>query len=111
MIATGYALGVILLLSLCSFLTRCVYLIFGHKMPLSDNVRRTLRYAPVAALIAIIVPELLPLDDGIQAVLDPRALAGVIAVLLFIKTRNAMAVIAGGMVSFWALRFLFNVGF
>lgn|SRR5690625_3810839 len=111
MIATGYALGAIVLLSLCSFLTRCVYLLFGHKLPLSDRVRRTLRYAPVAALVAIVIPELLPFENGFKAVLDPHALAGIIAVLLFLKTRNAMAVIAGGMVSFWVLRLVMSVGF
>ncbi|HLR12195.1 MAG TPA: AzlD domain-containing protein [Burkholderiaceae bacterium] len=109
--ATAYVLGAVLLLSLCSFLTRCVYLMLGHKVPLPDKVRRPLRYAPMAALVAIIVPELMPFDEGIRALVDPRALAGIIAILVFAKTRSAMGLIAGGMVAFWVLRFLFNVGF
>ncbi len=105
----AYVLTVIALLCLCSILTRCGYLVFGHRFPLSDRVRRTLRYAPVAALVAIIIPELLPLSASPTALINPRLLAGVAAVVLFVRTRNAMAVIVGGMLALWAFRLLFSV--
>lgn len=105
-----YILGVIVVLTLCSILTRCFYMLFGDHFPLSDGVRRAFRYAPVAALVAIIVPELLPWRPEAGLVLDARALAAVVAILLFIRTRSTMAVIIGGMVAFWAFRFLFSVG-
>src|SRR5690606_22400690 len=52
----SYVLGAIALLTLCSLLTRAGYFLFGDHLPLTDPVRRALRYAPVAALTAIIVP-------------------------------------------------------
>lgn len=107
----GYVVGAILLLCLCSILTRCSYMLFGDRFPLSESVRRTLRYAPVAALVAIIVPELLPLSADPRELLDARPLAAVIAVILFLRTRNTLAVIVGGMVALWTLSFMLSVGF
>lgn len=106
-----YILGAILLLTLCSILTRCSYMLFGDRFPLSDGVRRALRYAPVAALIGIVVPELLPWRPGAGIVFDARALAAVAAIFLFMRTQNTLVVILGGMVAFWVLRFLLSVGF
>lgn len=106
-----YVLSAIILLSLCSLLTRCTYMLFGDRIPLPDNVRSALRYAPVAALIAIIIPELLPLSYSPSDLLNPRALAAVSAIALFIITRNSLAVILGGMVSLWLIEFIFSVVF
>ena len=55
-----YILGAIACLTVVSFLTRSGYFLFGDHLPLPDGVRRALRYAPVAALTAIILPEFLP---------------------------------------------------
>lgn len=106
-----YILGAILLLTLCSILTRCTYMLFGDRFPLSDGMRRAFRYAPAAALVGIIIPELLPWQSGAElVVLDARPLAAIVAVILFVRTGSTLAVIIGGMVAFWALRFLLNVG-
>lgn len=105
-----YVLGAILLLTLCSILTRCFYMVFGDRFPLSAGVRSAFRYAPVAALVGIIVPELLPWNPEAGLVFDARALAAVIAIVLYLRTRSTLAVIIGGMVAFWALQFLFSVG-
>lgn len=105
-----YILGVILLLTLCSILTRCSYMLFGDRFPLSEGTRRAFRYAPVAALVGIIVPELMPWRPDVGLVFDARALAAIVAIFLFLRTGSTMAVIIGGMVAFWALRFLLGVG-
>lgn len=106
-----YVLAVIIVLTVCSILTRCFYFLFGERFPLSDGVRRGLRYAPVAALMAIIVPELLPWRTGVGIVLDARVLAAMAAVLMFLRTGNTLVVIVGGMVAFWSFRYLLSVGF
>lgn len=100
-----YVYGAIGLLALCTLLTRSTFMLFGHRMPLSEEVRRALRYAPAAALTAIIVPELLPwrADSG-GAVVDERLIAALMAIWLFHKTHNSLIMIAGGMVVFWVLR-------
>ena len=99
-----YVLGAIALLVLCSLLTRTGYFMFGDLLPLTERMRRALRYAPVAALVAIIVPELLPWAPGDTPRLDIKALASLVAVLVFIRTRNAVWVIVAGMLAFWLIR-------
>lgn len=101
-----YLLGAIGLLIVCSFLTRVSYLLFGDHLPLPDSVRRALRYAPVAALIAIIVPELLPWEEGAPPVFDMQIVAAVVAVLVYMRTRSTVLVIVSGMLMFWLLKAL-----
>ena len=101
-----YLYGAILLLGLCTLLARASYHLFGHRVPLGDGVRRALRYAPAAALTAIIVPILLPWSEpaSMTLVVDQRLFAALVAIWLFQKTRNVLVMIAGGMVAFWVLR-------
>ncbi|HLV27676.1 MAG TPA: AzlD domain-containing protein [Burkholderiaceae bacterium] len=99
-----YVLGAILMLALCSLITRATYLVLGDYLPLSDGVRSALRYAPTAALVGIIVPEVLPWQPGTVPTLDVKAVAAVLAVLLYMRTRNSLLLIAGGMVAYWLLR-------
>ena len=101
---TWYVVGAILLLALCSLITRAGYLVFGDHLPLSDGVRRALRYAPAAALTGIIVPEILPWQPGTIPVFDVKAAAALVAIAVYMKTRNSLMVIVGGMVAYWVLR-------
>ena len=106
----GYVLGAIALLTLCTFLTRAAYHLFGHRVPLSDGVRSALRYAPAAALTAIIVPILLPWGSSSPSLaIDERLFSALIAIWIFRKTRNNLVMIVGGMISFWMLRALFEI--
>lgn len=101
-----YVLGAIALLVLCSFLTRCGYLLFGDHFPLPEGLRRALRYAPNAALIAIVLPELLPWTPGSMPQVGPKAIAAAIAVLVYLRTRSAVMVIVAGMLALWGLQAL-----
>ena len=103
---TTYVLLAILALMLCSVITRAGYLLFGDWLPLPDNVRRALRYAPVAALVAIIVPDLLPWDGSAGIAMDLRLPAAVVATVVMLKTRSAMLTIVAGMLALWGLRWL-----
>lgn len=102
----AYVYAAIALLTLCSVITRAGYQLFGDYLPLSEGVRRALRYAPAAALTAIIVPDLLPWKAGVGPLLDMKLLAGVVGVLVFLRTRSAVLVIVSGMVVLWGLRWL-----
>ena len=103
-----YVYCAILLLALCSVITRSGFMVFGDYLPLPDSVRRALRYAPAAALTAIIVPDLLPWSADTGPAFDYRLIAAIIAILVFLRTRSAVLVIVSGMVSLWALRWLFG---
>jgi branched-subunit amino acid transport protein len=102
-----YILGVIGLLILSSLLTRSSYFLFGDYLPLSEPLRRALRYAPTAALIGIVVPELLPWQPVAGTLPDIKAFAALVAVLVFWRTGSTMLVIVSGMVAFWVLNALF----
>ncbi len=99
-----YILGAIIFLAMCSFLTRAGYFLFGDYLPLSESVRRALRYAPTAALIGIVIPELMPWRAEVGPVFDLKLLAALIAVFLYWRTRSSLLVIVGGMVAYWILR-------
>jgi len=99
-----YILGVIVALTVSSFLTRACYFMFGGRLPLSEPTRRALRYAPTAALMGIVVPELLPWEPGVGPVLDIRLIAGIAGVLLFLRTGSSVLLIVGGMVVLWGLQ-------
>ena len=50
-------------MALIAFLTRGIFVLPGSRLRLPPTMERVLRYAPAAALMAIIVPDLaLPLD-------------------------------------------------
>jgi len=99
----AYVLGAIVLLVLVSLITRSVYFVFGDYLPLTDPVRRALRYAPVAALTAIVVPELLPWGAGVGGLAGIPLLAAVAGVLAYVRTRNTLMVIVVGMLAYWVL--------
>jgi branched-subunit amino acid transport protein len=101
-----YIIGVIAALTLCSIITRSGYYVFGDYFPLSDSVRRALRYAPTAALVGIIVPELLPwvARDGQPPGLELAA--ALAAVALYWRTKSTLLVIVGGMIAYWILKAL-----
>lgn len=101
-----YVYSAILLLALCSVLTRAGFMLFGDCIPLPEGVRRALRYAPAAALTAIIVPDLLPWKAGLGPAFDYKLVAGVLAILVFLRTRSAVLVIVVGMLALWGLRWL-----
>ena len=101
-----YVYSAIALLTLCSIITRACFPVFGDYIPLPDTLRRALRYAPAAALTAIIVPDLMPWTAEAGPKLDLRLFAALIAILVFLRTRSAVAVIVSGMVALWTLRWL-----
>ncbi len=67
---------------------------------------RALRYVPVAALTALVVPDLVggPTGPGwAQLAHNPRLWAGVVAALVAWRTRNVLLTVVVGMVVLWLL--------
>jgi branched-subunit amino acid transport protein len=97
-------------LGLLTFLTRLSFIGLFQRWQPPDLVRRALRYVPVAALMAIIVPELLMTDGTLNLnPLNPRLLAGLLAILIAVRTRSVTWTIALGMLAFWLLRWLLGL--
>lgn len=95
---------VMIAIGLLTYLTRLSFiLLFQHWQP-SQIVQSALRYVPVAVLSAIIVPELVVVDDVLD--LSPgnaRLIAGVIAILVAWYSKSAVLTIIVGMAVFLVL--------
>ncbi len=76
----------------------------AQTLPLPSKLRSALRYASLAALVAIIVPDVLPWTTQSGPQFDLRFLAIGMSVLVFLATRNALLVILSGMLALWSLR-------
>jgi branched-subunit amino acid transport protein len=68
-------------------------------------VQRALRFVPPAVLTAIVVPELLYRNGQIDVSLsNVRLLAGLIAIGVAWRTKNALITIGAGMIALWVLQ-------
>jgi len=66
---------------------------------------RLLRFVPVAALSALVWPDLLVGEEGVMTT-QPRLVAGLAAALIAWTTRSVMLTIATGMLALWLLQWL-----
>ncbi|MDQ7975760.1 AzlD domain-containing protein [Paraburkholderia sp. SARCC-3016] len=97
----------ILGMTLVTALTRALFLIGGERTVLPERVQRMLRYAPAAALIAVVLPDVLVTDDGVSFALTNHDLYATLAGLLWYLLRRSMVeTIMVGMLVFTALRLL-----
>ena len=96
----------ILLLTVCSVITRAGFMLFGDYVPLSDNVRRACAMRPAAALTAIVVPDLLPWKAGPAGVRLQAGGGRAGGAAVSLRTRSAVLVIIVGMLFLWGLRWL-----
>lgn len=101
-----YSFWAVVLMVLVAVATRAGYMLVGPYLPLPDGLRRALRYAPVAALTAIVVPDMLPWRAGVGPVFDVKLLAGIAGILAFLRFRNSVLVIVTGMAVLWLLRWI-----
>jgi branched-subunit amino acid transport protein len=98
---------ILILGGLGTYLLRLSFiLIFQHvKMP--EFMEKILRLVPPAVFSAIVLPELLVRDGSVQfSVTNLRLIAGLLAAVIALKTRNVLITIASGMVILWLLQYL-----
>ena len=98
----------IALLTLATLIARSSLFLLGHAVKLPPKLLHALRYAPAAALAAIIAPDLL-VQGGTQnlSLMNPKLLAAIIATLFFLRTRHLLGTIVVGMLMFSVLRVAF----
>ncbi len=98
------------LLLLSTLLTRCVMFLWADRVRLPPLAQHALRYAPAAAMAAIVLPDLVLSPGGLPdpSWHNPKFLAGLGATLFFLATRHMLGTIAVGMVLFTGLRLVFG---
>ena len=115
MIAMSGTLGdigmaaVVLGLALSTLLTRTSFLVAGARLRLGHRVEVALRYAPVCALSAIIVPDIL-YHGGAALDLEPfnpRLVGALAAGAWLCWSRNLVGCLASGMIAYTLARLLF----
>jgi branched-subunit amino acid transport protein len=95
-----FAWTLIIGMAFSTFFVKAVFLLPGHRLRLPPALEAVLRYAPAAALMAIIVPALAMSEGTLSIGLDnPRWLAGLVGFAIAILTRNIVLTIVGGMLA------------
>jgi branched-subunit amino acid transport protein len=105
---TPYVLAVIFGLTAVSVINRSFFFLSRRELVLSDALKRGLRYAPLAALLAVIAPEVAATDSA-QPWRDPRPWAALAAVGYGLWKRNILGTILVGMSVLLALKLGFKL--
>jgi branched-subunit amino acid transport protein len=81
-----------------TFITRSFFLIPDRQVPLPDWLREGLRFAPLGALVAIVVPQIVMTDGVLSASWrDPRMYAAAVAMAVYFWRRGIVSTLAAGM--------------
>lgn len=102
----GEVLLVILGLTVITIVTRSFFFISEREIAMPDWLKRGLRYAPLAALAAVVVPEIVLLQGRVPQAfwLDARLYAAAAATAYFFWRRDILGTIVTGMAVLLPLR-------
>jgi branched-subunit amino acid transport protein len=102
---SGWALLTILGLTAITVLTRGFFLLPEREVPIPHWLREALRYAPLAALVAVVAPEIV-LTQGqlIHTWQDARLFAALAGALWFWRRRGILGTILCGTAVLLVLR-------
>lgn len=94
--------GLFILLGLVTTLPRASFIVLGERAALPENLQKALRYAPAAALAAIVAPDIF-VAGGELTVLSPRLAAAAAAVTAALLSKNPWLPFIAGMGVLWGL--------
>ena len=93
------------LLTLATITARSSLFLLGHAVKMPPKVLHALRYAPAAALAAIIAPDLLLQGGALNlSFANPKLLAAVAAIGFYLWSRHLLGTIVVGMLAFSLFR-------
>ena len=96
-------------LTVVSIVTRGFFMFPRRELPIPPWLREALRYAPLAALVAVLLPELAMTGDHLIATWrDARIYATATGILVFCTTRSLLGTILAGSAVLLALRLGLN---
>ncbi len=96
-------------------LTRSAFLLLPTRWQLPPAVLSALRYAPIAAIAAIVAPDLIQwraISVSVEpaTLMTPKLLAALLAGLIHWRYANMLLTITAGMATFWLLRYVLSLG-
>ncbi len=97
----------IVLMTISTVLVRGFFFLFAQSVRMPAWLQHALGFVPAVALASILAPDLL-LSGGtlVEPWKNIRLLAGVAAILFFLKTRHLLGTLVFGMACFTLLRIL-----
>ena len=100
--------SLIIYCGLITFLTRFSMIALLKKEMFNDRVREVLSYVPSAIFPAIIFPAIFIDNSGVLDVENnPKVIAAIIASIIGIISKNILATIFSGLISYWFLIFFY----
>ena len=102
--------SLIIYCGLITFFSRYLMIAILKKEMFTDRIREVLSFVPSAIFPAIIFPAIFLNNTG-DFILEnnPKIFAAIIAILIGLITRNVIATIFSGLISYWFLIFfIFN---
>ena len=92
-----------------TYLTRFSMIFLLKEDILSDKIKKILSYVPSAIFPAIIFPPIFLDNAGyLDLESNPKILATILAIIVGYFSKNIIATIFSGLISYWTLIFLFN---
>ena len=97
----------IIISGVITYLIRVSTLVFVQRKMISEELRVVLSYVPSAVFPAIIFPAVF-LDETLTLVepSDPKVIAAFVAIIVGYLSKNVIATIVSGMISYWTLIFV-----
>ena len=96
---------IFILIGLATTLPRASFIVLGNRVTLPSVLQRALRYAPAAALAAIVVPDVLVVGGTLE-IFNPKLAAAIVAVAAAALSRNAWLPFIAGMAVLLGIRYL-----
>ena len=100
----GAVLAVIAAIAVGTFLLRLSFVHWWSDREVPPVVQRRLRLVPAAVLCALVLPAVAFPDSGGGTAGTARLVAGGVAALVAIRTRNVALTIGVGMLALWVLQ-------
>ena len=96
----------IIIAGVLTYLTRMTMVALVKREMLGDKLKDVLAYVPSAVFPAIIFPAIFFNDNGSYVeISDPKIFASIIAIVVGYFSRNVIATILSGLISYWIILF------
>ena len=97
----------VIIAGILTYLTRMTMVTLVDGRILSTKLKQVLGYVPAAVFPAIIFPAVFLNETGIFVnINDPKIIAATIAIIVGYFTKNVIATILAGLISYWFIIFL-----
>jgi len=97
----------IIVAGILTYITRMTMITLVDRRVLGSKLKQVLGYVPSAVFPAIIFPAIFYNDYGsLIELTDPKIYGAIVAIIVGYSTRNIIATIFSGLISYWIIIFL-----